>query len=70
MLPGSWPEKRAAACEALAKTKLEVAKMGSLCSISEERTCPARTARVSSPHSSALPTTHTPVTKKPAELMR
>jgi hypothetical protein len=37
MLPGDSPAKRAAASAALAKTKLEVVKMGSQCSPSAVR---------------------------------
>src|SRR5688572_12566166 len=47
MLPASVSAKRAAACAALRKTKLEVVKIGSACSPSPVRTWPARTASVS-----------------------
>jgi len=46
-LPERLPAKASAASRAELKQKLEVAKIGSLCSNSCVRSCPTRTARVS-----------------------
>src|SRR5438105_14452297 len=46
MKPSSAPVKRAAACSALSKTKLEVRNSASACSLNSVRACPARTPRV------------------------
>src|SRR5688500_18374385 len=51
MLPGSASEKRAAACAALLNTKLDVGNIGSECSPSAVRVCPARMASVANRYS-------------------